>query len=65
MPVYEYECKGCGHRFELRRLVDDKDEEIRCPKCNIEHPRRFFSLFAMGPSNGVGGTGTCAPSSPT
>jgi putative FmdB family regulatory protein len=65
MPVYEYECTGCGHRFDLRRRVDDKDDEVRCPECNTGHPRRIFSLFTKGPSNGGGGTGACAPSSPT
>ena len=65
MPVYEYECKGCGYNFELRRSIDDSDSDIRCPKCDTEHPKRIFSLFARKPLSGGGGLDTCAPSSPT
>ncbi|HOO57078.1 MAG TPA: zinc ribbon domain-containing protein [bacterium] len=32
MPVYEYECKSCGHRFEVLQSI--KDEPIEdCPDC--------------------------------
>ena len=60
MPIYEYECKSCGHRFELRRGIADSDSEVRCPQCGAEQARRVFSLFAMGSSSGA-----CAPTSPT
>jgi len=60
MPIYEYECTSCGERFELRRSIADSDSEIKCPKCGAKHPRRVFSVFARGYSNGA-----CAPSSPT
>ncbi|TET74512.1 MAG: zinc ribbon domain-containing protein [Dehalococcoidia bacterium] len=60
MPVYEYECTKCGQRFELRRGMADRDDEIRCPRCGAESPRRVFSVFATGSSSGG-----CAPSSST
>lgn len=32
MPIYEYECRDCGHRFE--RLQKVTDRKVRtCPKC--------------------------------
>ncbi len=32
MPIYEYKCMVCGHRFE--RLQSITDEPVRvCPKC--------------------------------
>ena len=32
MPLYEYECKKCGHRFE--KIQKFSDEPIKtCPKC--------------------------------
>jgi putative FmdB family regulatory protein len=32
MPLYEYECKKCGHRFEKIQKFSDK--QIRkCPEC--------------------------------
>lgn len=32
MPLYEYECEQCGHRFELIRKFSDPPLEA-CPKC--------------------------------
>lgn len=33
MPTYEYECRNCGHRFEIFQNI--KDEHLKsCPKCN-------------------------------
>src|ERR1700681_31700 len=32
MPLYEYECKKCGHRFEKIQKFSDKMVK-RCPVC--------------------------------
>jgi putative FmdB family regulatory protein len=56
MPIYEYECSRCGHRFELRRGVDESDSDIKCPVCGNKHPRRVLSSFATGSSSE-----SCAP----
>src|ERR1022692_4699883 len=32
MPLYEYECDACGHRFELIRKYSDPPVEV-CPTC--------------------------------
>ena len=32
MPLYEYECDACGHRFEIIRKFSDPPVD-RCPKC--------------------------------
>ena len=32
MPLYEYECEACGHRFETIRKFSDAPLET-CPKC--------------------------------
>jgi putative FmdB family regulatory protein len=32
MPLYEYLCKKCGHRFEEIRKFSDK-QPTKCPKC--------------------------------
>lgn len=60
MPIYEYECRTCGERFELRRALTDNDSEIKCPGCGAENPRRVISMFSTGSSGGA-----CAPGSPT
>jgi putative FmdB family regulatory protein len=33
MPLYEYECKKCGHRFEKIQKYSDKMVK-KCPECS-------------------------------
>ena len=33
MPLYEYECDDCGHRFELIQKFSD-ELATTCPKCS-------------------------------
>src|SRR5512143_636874 len=44
MPIYEYECRGCGHQFELIVL---KDTVIACPSCHGKELERLLSGFAV------------------
>ena len=32
MPLYEYQCKTCGHRFEVIQKFSDSTAK-KCPKC--------------------------------
>lgn len=32
MPIYEYQCEQCGHRFEVIQKFSDAPRE-KCPKC--------------------------------
>ena len=33
MPIYEYECRRCAHRFEIIQKFSDKPRK-RCPVCS-------------------------------
>ena len=45
MPTYEYECDGCGHRFD--EFQSFKDETLKtCPKCAKDTLRRLFGTGA-------------------
>jgi putative FmdB family regulatory protein len=33
MPLYEYQCEACGHRFEVIQKFSDAPLE-ECPRCN-------------------------------
>ncbi len=46
MPIYEYSCPECSHKFSARRSMDDADQPIACPTCGGAHARRGLSLFA-------------------
>jgi putative FmdB family regulatory protein len=57
MPIYEYQCNRCGHRFELLPKTNNSDIEISCPKCHAEQPKRLLSMFGSSASKDVcGGT---------
>jgi putative FmdB family regulatory protein len=32
MPTYDYQCKKCGHRFEVFHSMSD-DKPRKCPRC--------------------------------
>ena len=43
MPLYDFRCRKCGHRFEeLVRLNDT----VGCPKCKARNAERLFSMSA-------------------
>jgi putative FmdB family regulatory protein len=44
MPIYEYECKDCGHHFEA--LVRKSDVPA-CPSCSSTELERRLSLPAL------------------
>ena len=42
MPVYEYECVSCSHRFELKQGFDAEPAES-CPLCQSLSRRKFHA----------------------
>jgi len=40
MPIYAYECTGCGRVFDQRRSVDDRDAPQVCPACAASDCKR-------------------------
>jgi putative FmdB family regulatory protein len=33
MPIYEYSCNNCGHKFEKKNYMVYRNEYQECPKC--------------------------------
>jgi putative FmdB family regulatory protein len=46
MPLYEYECSVCGHRFELIQRFADPPAE-RCVSCGKEPVHKLLSAPAI------------------
>ena len=44
MPIYEYGCRGCGHRFEFLVLPG---VSAKCPKCESADLEQLISMFAV------------------
>ena len=45
MPLYEYECSGCGHQFEV--LILRASQRVTCPSCTGDSVERLLSMFAV------------------
>lgn len=42
MPIYEYECKACGHRLEAIQKISD-DVLTQCPECDKPELKKLIS----------------------
>ncbi len=44
MPIFEFRCKECEHKFE--ELVSTSETGIACPKCGSDSTERLLSTFS-------------------
>lgn len=49
MPIYEYVCKKCRHRFET--IVRGSSKTV-CPSCGASRLEKQLSVFAVGSGGG-------------
>ena len=46
MPIYEYACPDCGHRFErMQKFSDDPVKD--CPECSAGNVKKLISASAF------------------
>ena len=43
MPIYDYLCSECGHRFELKQSFDS-EPIATCPQCRNSAARQFHAV---------------------
>jgi putative FmdB family regulatory protein len=61
MPIYEYYCQNCGHKFELLRSFSEADSPTHCEKCQASDVKRMLSKvnsFSDGVS--LNSSGSCS-----
>jgi putative FmdB family regulatory protein len=46
MPLYEYRCQRCRHRFEVLQGVGEGADGLECPSCGERDLARELSTFA-------------------
>lgn len=46
MPIYEYQCKSCGHHLEALQKISD-EPLTTCPECNKEALAKKVSASAF------------------
>lgn len=52
MPIFEYSCRKCGHRFE--KLQKGAEAQVSaCPSCGSEEVRKEISAFSSSSSTGA------------
>ncbi len=62
MPIYEYLCSKCGHKFELLKAKMTKNSIEKCPKCGADAHQQL-SVFGVGGGNSENSScpdGTCS-----
>ncbi len=47
MPLFEFTCRNCGHRFETLVLGSRR---AACPNCSSADLEKLYSTFAAGSS---------------
>jgi putative FmdB family regulatory protein len=47
MPIYEFECKGCGEVFEHFLHVNDAIEDVVCTHCGSKEIKKVISPFGF------------------
>jgi putative FmdB family regulatory protein len=55
MPLFEYECRGCGQRFEF---LTRENQSPACPSCKGAELQKLMSVFAAQsstPAKSAGG----------
>jgi putative FmdB family regulatory protein len=52
VPIYEYQCRECKHKFDALQKVGEDGSELRCPKCGADNPTKELSVFARSDSAG-------------
>ncbi len=58
MPIYEFRCPSCGHRFELLCPMGERGAGQPCPNCGHAGVNRVMSTFARaGRADAAGGDG--------
>lgn len=44
MPIYEYLCGECGHRFEETTAYEDSFSAKECPQCESQKTEKLFPV---------------------
>jgi putative FmdB family regulatory protein len=63
MPIFEYACSNCGHKFEKLILSASRERQLQCPECSSRDIQKMISLFGTaGGGSSQASAANCAPS---
>jgi putative FmdB family regulatory protein len=46
VPIYEYQCKACGHVFEREHAIGEK-KKYKCPDCSCSQTQKLISQVGV------------------
>lgn len=46
MPIYEFECLSCSHRFQSLVMKEREEKGLLCPRCGKRKKKRLISRVA-------------------
>lgn len=59
MPLYEYRCEACGHRFEILQRMGEGAAGLECPECGERRAEKQLSTFAAAVSSAAAAPAAC------
>jgi putative FmdB family regulatory protein len=67
MPLFEYQCVDCSHKFEV--LIRGR-EQAACPRCGSQQVEKCLSVFAVStrspaPAQASGACASCPHAGPS
>ncbi|MCL2337737.1 MAG: zinc ribbon domain-containing protein [Firmicutes bacterium] len=62
MPIYEFRCHKCGHRFEKLCPIGENGAKMQCPTCAAPAPNRVMSGFCASGTDSGSSCGSCSSS---
>ncbi len=45
MPLYDFECNKCQHKFEAFLKMRETPDALTCPECGAGKPRKLVTAF--------------------
>jgi len=60
MPIYEYECRACGVRFDKLVFLTAQQKPVVCPRCSSDQVSKRLSLIASASARNTEGTASSA-----
>ena len=51
MPIYEFRCKDCERKFEVKLPMSRSGEKQSCPECKSSNTLRIFNAVSVVNSN--------------
>ncbi|SHK25392.1 FmdB family zinc ribbon protein [Desulforamulus aeronauticus] len=56
MPMYEFRCEKCQHKFAKLCSMGDTGENLVCPSCQAAAPKRIMSGFRVDNPGALAGS---------